>query len=460
MAGTAALTRVGARARQLARAWSRPRRTVVVSACCAAVLLALAVAPLSATASRDEVEAEQDRVADQLGISREELAELSQDLVAQSARLAELEASLVTAKEDEEAAEADAEAARVRHEEVTAELVEAQAVAEVAAQRFEALSAEAAETERIVGGVARQVYQGHRFSTLSFIVEAQDPDEYTDMVVLASAAQRSQEAALAELQVQRADSRNASARLDAERQRVSELEDQAAAEVERQAAAAEAANEARARQESLVAEQVEVVAAVEAAKAAEEREIAELEAQSSELEEQLAQIAAEERRAAEEAARRAAEEAAANGGSDSGGGSAPAPSTAQKEGFLSVPAEGRLSSGFGYRIHPILNTRKLHGGTDFAAPCGTPVRAAADGTVFAASYSGSYGNRIVLTHGQVAGTSLSTLYAHLESFAVSGGSVSRGQVIGYIGTTGRSTGCHLHFETREDGTRVDPMGWL
>jgi murein DD-endopeptidase MepM/ murein hydrolase activator NlpD len=131
-------------------------------------------------------------------------------------------------------------------------------------------------------------------------------------------------------------------------------------------------------------------------------------------------------------------------------------------GWLSPPVEGApTSSQYGYRIHPVLGYRKLHTGTDFAAPCGTPITAAADGTVVSAGWGGGFGNLVVVAHGDVGGSSLSTAYAHQSRLAVSAGQqVSRGQVIGFVGTTGTSTGCHLHLETRVAGTPVDPMRYL
>jgi len=111
-------------------------------------------------------------------------------------------------------------------------------------------------------------------------------------------------------------------------------------------------------------------------------------------------------------------------------------------------------------MHPIKGYMKMHTGQDFASGCGTPILAAGDGQIVSASYNGSYGNIIVINHGIVRGEPVATAYAHLQGFAVTSGSVSRGDVIGYEGTTGGSTGCHLHFEVRVNGTAVDPMGWL
>jgi murein DD-endopeptidase MepM/ murein hydrolase activator NlpD len=127
---------------------------------------------------------------------------------------------------------------------------------------------------------------------------------------------------------------------------------------------------------------------------------------------------------------------------------------------FSLPVTGSaISSGFGWRVHPITGQRKLHKGVDFAAPTGTPIFAAADGVV---TYSGwtddGYGNVVELRHGN----GELTLYAHTNRVFVSKGQVvNKGQAIAEVGSTGRSTGPHLHFEIQPDGrTAVDPMDYL
>jgi murein DD-endopeptidase MepM/ murein hydrolase activator NlpD len=114
------------------------------------------------------------------------------------------------------------------------------------------------------------------------------------------------------------------------------------------------------------------------------------------------------------------------------------------------------------RFHPVLQYYRLHAGTDFRAYCGTPILAPADGTVLYARYLEGLGNQVLINHGYSSGgSSVMTSANHLTSFAVSSGQqVSRGQVIGYSGTTGTSTACHLHFEVYVNGSTVDPMGWL
>lgn len=124
--------------------------------------------------------------------------------------------------------------------------------------------------------------------------------------------------------------------------------------------------------------------------------------------------------------------------------------------YWPVPGHHRITSPFGYRIHPILKYRKLHTGVDIGAPNGTPVVSAASGTVIASRFMGGYGNCVMIDHGGKV-----TVYGHLSSRAVSPGqSVSAGETIGYVGSTGMSTGAHLHFEVRVNGAVQNPLNYL
>jgi len=130
-------------------------------------------------------------------------------------------------------------------------------------------------------------------------------------------------------------------------------------------------------------------------------------------------------------------------------------------GTLSYPVHGPITSPYGYRRHPITHVYKLHDGTDFGVPCGTPVKAAASGTIIQQYYNGGYGNRVILNNGIMRGKSVVTTYNHLSRFIYKVGThVKRGQVIAYSGTTGYSTGCHLHFMVLANGATTNPMGWL
>lgn len=127
-----------------------------------------------------------------------------------------------------------------------------------------------------------------------------------------------------------------------------------------------------------------------------------------------------------------------------------------KKALLKTPVNGaRISSGFGMRHHPILGYSKMHRGMDFAAPIGTPVYASGDGIVQRAGYFGAYGNYLAIKHNGIYGSA----YGHLSRFAPGirpGVRVRQGQVVAYIGTTGRSTGPHLHYELLKYGTQINP----
>lgn len=122
-----------------------------------------------------------------------------------------------------------------------------------------------------------------------------------------------------------------------------------------------------------------------------------------------------------------------------------------------APGYNSISSPFGYRIHPIFGTKKLHTGVDIPAPSGASIVAATDGVVQHSGGLGGYGNAVIIDHGD----GIATLYAHNSSLLVSeGATVTRGQVIAKAGSTGYSTGPHLHFEVRKNGSYIDPTPWI
>ena len=207
-----------------------------------------------------------------------------------------------------------------------------------------------------------------------------------------------------------------------------QLEDQRdAADQARAAVAVE-----RAEVERLRAEAEPARAAAEAEEAREGQMLAGISARKDEFEGQLAALQAEQ--------------AALGRGVSRGSGN----------GRLSWPCDGDVSSGFGYRVHPISGASRMHTGLDLGCANGAPIHAAGSGTVNAAGVRGGYGNAVVIDHGD----GLATLYGHQSRLAVSAGQqVSEGDVIGYVGSTGYSTGPHLHWEVWVNGTPVDPMGY-
>lgn len=127
------------------------------------------------------------------------------------------------------------------------------------------------------------------------------------------------------------------------------------------------------------------------------------------------------------------------------------------EGTLRRPVGGPITSPFGMRVHPLTGKRKLHDGADFGVPCGTPVHAAGSGTVVKRGFSQAYGNRVVVRHAD----GLETSYNHLSSQSVGvGRRVTPSTIVGRVGSTGLSTGCHLHFMATRRGRAVDPLPLL
>jgi len=121
-----------------------------------------------------------------------------------------------------------------------------------------------------------------------------------------------------------------------------------------------------------------------------------------------------------------------------------------------MPVHGRITSNFGRRVHPILRYARFHAGIDFGAPSGAPIMAAASGQVTSAGWQGGYGRAVKISHGG----GIQTLYGHMSALAVSPGQqVRAGQVIGYVGSSGFSTGPHLHYELHRNGTPIDPASF-
>ncbi len=162
------------------------------------------------------------------------------------------------------------------------------------------------------------------------------------------------------------------------------------------------------------------------------------------------------RKARERARRKAAREARRNAAKANQGGR-----PIDTNGLLMRPVNGPVTSPYGYRVHPIYHYWGLHDGDDFGASCGAPLVAVRGGKVLTEYYSSVWGNRLYLNVGLINGKFITVIYNHLSRYQVgTGAQVNRGQVVGYVGTTGWSTGCHLHFTVMENGKPVDPMKYF
>ncbi|MBK6443320.1 MAG: M23 family metallopeptidase [Actinomycetales bacterium] len=418
---------------------------------CAASLL---VAPTASADTADDKKAADRQVA----ALAQALEDTSAELAAAYLALAETQALMPAARNRLAVAEAASRAAARRNAEVGAALAVAEANVARAQEKLDRNMTTRDETQRTLDAFAADMFQGGSVGQLSVALGATSADDFATRLVLADTVTALTNQALNDLATAKADGDATRAYLDAVQVEVTALKRQAEATLAAAKTAEADAAAAKASLDALVAKQSGFAAEVESRKAAEQAQLAEAEAEQQRLQVLLieqARIAREE-----EAKRKAAAEAAKRAGKPSPAGSTTdRPSTGA--GYLDVPVRGaRISSEYGMRYHPILHYYRLHSGMDFAVACGTPVYAAAPGRVIRAGWRGGYGNSIVIDHGIQRDVDLVTTYNHLTSIVAFGGAVGRGQLIGYSGTTGLSTGCHLHFETLEDGSFVNPRTWL
>jgi murein DD-endopeptidase MepM/ murein hydrolase activator NlpD len=322
-----------------------------------------------------------------------------------------------------------------------------------------------------IAQMAREEFRGAgSASTIGLVTGAQSTEEFIDGYSVSSSAARIRARTLAELQSAEATARNLQARLSAIREVVTELKRLADENVRSKEQAKQSAVEHKAEIVELIAEQERLKARIERRKDVAVQNMQDTEQELSSIESDLKGIIRDQRerdeRLARERAERESEGSASGGGSGGGGSSGGGSSGGGSSGtvsFLSYPtANPVVTSSYGMRFHPVLQYYRLHAGTDLRAYCGTPIMAPADGTVLYARYLEGLGNQVLIDHGYSSGgSSVMTSANHLSSFAVSSGQrVSRGQLIGYSGTTGTSTACHLHFEVYINGSTVDPMTWL
>jgi murein DD-endopeptidase MepM/ murein hydrolase activator NlpD len=429
-------------------------------------------------------------------------------LDAAKAALVRAQATLATAQARYAVAAGALQQAQAAEAAAVAELQAAQAEVRAALLRVATAGRRIDRRQDDIGRVAAAAYQRGGvgdFDALALVIGADSLEEFRARVTYVQSALTAQGVVVDQMRDHRATLANDRVVLQEARDRARRAreqavqarlaaqaayaEAQAARSVAEQAAAAAAAQESAAAQaastvQSLVAQREGAVGEARAARQADLQRYAALEAERARLEAIIRARAEAARRRAEEQARREAEERArreaearerdeesgGDGGDQgtSGPGTdppappAPAPAPPDSGGGLTWPIPGAgVTSPYGPRLHPILGYWKLHDGTDFGAGCGVPIRAAAGGQVVWASYQGGYGNQVLVDHGWLGGASMMSSYSHLSTFAVGSGSrVSRGEVIGYVGSTGYSTGCHLHFMVYLNGSNTDPMRFL
>lgn len=429
-------------------------RRAGIAALSSTVLAASLLAPASATDDPKDKKKQVDAAVSDLkvavGDSDEQVSVASRLLDDADARLPGARAALIEAR-------GALSGAQERETEVEARLAETLARADGAALEFDRVKGELQGHRDAVGALARQAYVGGDLARLSLAMNAQSPDDFTSALAYLRAVNRSERVTLGRLGKEEDDLATLQAGLEAIRQQVVAEQAEAAAAVEGTRDAAAGAESAAAEVETLVAQRTKALAQAEDERDVVTARYEEMKAESDRLAKIIAERAAAARRAAaaaEEAARR---KAARLGGKVGKIGKR----SLDTGGLLLRPVIGPITSGFGMRYHPILRYNKLHTGTDFGVPSGTKVHAARAGTVLQSYYNTAYGNRVTVDHGLVNGVYLVTTYNHLSRSTVHAGDhLKAGEILGYSGSTGWSTGPHLHFETLEDGHFVNPMKWL
>ncbi|KRE37733.1 hypothetical protein ASG73_08795 [Janibacter sp. Soil728] len=443
----------------------------------AALSLCLLAGAGHAFATTPDPQTQKGQVDQDLKDARGDLHDTSKELVAAYDKLASTRKKLPGARSAAAAAERAETTAKGEYDDAVAAYDLAKANEDKAEKQLKTTSSKITSSRRAVAGFAGQLYQQQGMGTLAVAVGTETPAAFIDKMIMAESAGDTQTSALEELSTSRANLVSTGDRLKALRNKTSAAKTTKQTKLTAATDASTKADAKKADLETLESDQKRQSAKLSREKKKDKKRVDSLQAQSDKLTKVLQERArkarvreaaikkareAQEKREADARARAARSTPSRNAPTASVR-SDPNPPAPRSSGVLQAPSTAPVSSEFGLRFHPIHHTWRLHAGRDYAGSCGSPVYAATGGTIISAlppGSTGGYGNQIVIDHGVKRGSSLATTYNHLQSFAVRSGHVSRGQVIGYVGTTGSSTGCHLHFETRQNGTPVDPRGWL
>jgi murein DD-endopeptidase MepM/ murein hydrolase activator NlpD len=412
-----------------ARRW--PRLRLVSLAVVLAAAVALGGVPLAQAGPDDDKE----RVERELEEARDHLDGSSARLASATRSFKAAEAKLATARTRLARVEGQLSAAKARDASLARQLSKARRSADTARRDVRRAERRVQTQHDEIIAFANASYQGSSMTGLAGILRSQSPADLLGRMHIVASVSESQHTAFERLQAAKSDLTG----LQAARE-LAEAEVQANRELAADSLARTRVLQRRARAaEASVAEIVEdrraARAEAEEARADDLRRYQVLQAERRRIQAVLEELARKERES----------------GGGGGGGSLD----------LSKPVDAPVTSPYGMRFHPVLRVWKLHDGTDFGAGCGVPIRAAAAGEVIERYFNEGYGNRVLVSHGTLDGKSTVTAYNHLSSYAVGvGEQVSRGEVVGYVGSTGYSTGCHLHFMVYRNGSTVDPMNYL
>lgn len=423
----------------------------------AALALSLTVS-LGTPAGADDLKDKRDSVRKAIVSSKSDVSESKGEVSKAIAKLATAQAALAKAQRNLAAADDAVAEAKALDAEIGRRLAEAQRKLALAKKAVAKAKAEVEAQLRLMGQAARESYQQQTdLVGLTVVFDSADTGDLSQRLQWSTTIFDATSAQMARL-------RALQAKLEAAEKAQAAIEKQIAAdkaEAEANLARMKVLQAKAAQARNVVAGSVEKLAkarkAAESDLAAERAEYAKLQAQEASISAQIKRRAeiARKKAAAAEAKRRAAAKKA-------GKKYTPAKSSSgvNGRGFIR-PVNASPGSPFGLRYHPILHIWRMHRGTDFGAACGQPLYAANSGRVASAYWQGGFGNYTVIDHGLINGRYVSTGYAHQSRIVVrTGQRVKRGQLIGYVGTTGLSTGCHLHLQVYVNGGVVNPLSYI
>ncbi len=348
---------------------------------------------------------------------------------------------------------------------VTEQLEVAEATAAMLAEDLDESAQQEEELNSAVGSMARDLYRGGSQSALTLVMTSDASADINERAASAVTMSRAQTRALEEVRSSMATIRNQSERQQATTVRIGELQEEAE---QKRSEAQLLQNEVQAQVDNLAEIQGELIekqSVWDGKKQEAERQLTQWQDSRDAAAQRIAEIDAENQRQqlkfAEEAAQREAQLAAEQAASAPTVPSTSSPDTGGMFGYPLPAGSAYVTSNYGWRIHPIFGTSKLHDGTDFGAACGSPQYAIRSGVVASAYFDSGGGNMVTINHGLIDGSSWASEHLHLQSMAVSAGQqVARGDLIGWTGSTGNSTGCHLHLSMYRNGSTVNPMDYL
>jgi murein DD-endopeptidase MepM/ murein hydrolase activator NlpD len=368
-----------------------------------------------------------DNINQQVASAEDDLTQATQDVLEAQKSLADAQKRLPAARTALYWATKEEEVARGKYNSAAANLSDAKAQLKDANDAVVAIQAKISDLQQKVDLFARSVYQQGEASQWEIVLQAESPTDLSSRLEAIKSVSRATARSLADLNSAKADLKVQVDRAKDLTDKMQGLANEAAQTLAQAQAAADRAASAKASVDALVAQEANALDVAKQFKAKTKHRYDVLRAEQIRIQN------------------------LSNNGSHGSG-------DPQATGPLDWPMPGYAAGGgVGPRINPYTGQQGCHTGQDIAAPSGTPIHAAASGIVFYAGWSVAYGNVTLIDHGD----GLMTMYAHQSRFALNkGAGVVAGDVIGYVGSTGYSTGPHLHFEVHINGKNYDPMGWF